>query len=179
MSNTPDAEGRANRPGEPSWPVRQPLGHGIPLWVKDGAYFFITLCTRERAGQPLLQGDLPARLIESVRHLHLVGRWYARLFLIMPDHVHGLVTFPPDIGLAAQVAAWKGYAAKKLGVVWQERFFDHRIRNNDSLDEKAYYIRMNPVRAGLVERPEQWPYVFDDMAADARFGSAGTPRPTI
>jgi hypothetical protein len=42
----------------------------------------------------------------------------------------------------------------------QEGFFDHRIRSNESAEEKRQYILMNPVRAGLVARPEDWPYVL-------------------
>ena len=64
----------------------------------------------------------------------------------MPDH--GLISFPAETALASRVAAWKGYAAKTFGVKWQDRFFDHRLRTEASADEKAHYIRANPVRAG-------------------------------
>ena len=57
---------------------------------------------------------------------------------------------------------------------WQEGFFDHRLRHDESLEEKTYYIRMNPVRAGLIEKPETWPYVF--TAADLQ-GREASPRP--
>ena len=40
------------------------------------------------------------------------------------------------------------------------RFFEHRLRKEESFREKADYILANPVRAGLVERAEDWPYVF-------------------
>jgi hypothetical protein len=41
-----------------------------------------------------------------------------------------------------------------------ERFFEHRLQGDESLDEKAGYILENPVRAGLVAKPEDWPYRF-------------------
>ena len=41
---------------------------------------------------------------------------------------------------------------------WQEGFFDHVLRNSESYSEKWEYVRMNPVRARLCERPEDWPY---------------------
>ncbi len=58
------------------------------------------------------------------------------------------------------IASWKRYIATKLGIDWQRDFFDHRIRDNENLDEKAHYIRMNPVRESLCKRPEDWKYVW-------------------
>jgi len=55
---------------------------------------------------------------------------------------------------------WKGYQTKGPGIEWQEGFFDHRIRSSESAEEKRQYILMNPVRAGLVARPDDWPYVL-------------------
>jgi len=78
----------------------------------------------------------------------------------MPDHIHALLTFPKDCSMKTTISSWKGYQTKKLKIAWQRDFFDHRIRNDENLKEKASYIRMNPVRAGLVERPEDWPYVW-------------------
>ena len=42
--------------------------------------------------------------------------------------------------------------------LWQREFFDHLLRSNESYKAKWAYVRMNPVRAALVERPEDWPY---------------------
>ena len=58
------------------------------------------------------------------------------------------------------VTNWKRYTANRFGVDWQRDFFDHRIRHDESLDAKADYIRMNPVRKGLCERPEDWEHVW-------------------
>ena len=44
------------------------------------------------------------------------------------------------------------------GRAWQAGFFDHVLRNGESYGEKWNYVRMNPVRAGLVEQVEEWPY---------------------
>lgn len=66
--------------------------------------------------------------------------------------------------MAEVVRMWKGYQTKRHGIAWQEGFFDHRIRSKGSEEEKADYIRMNPVRAGLVTRPENWPYVLPASA---------------
>ena len=44
------------------------------------------------------------------------------------------------------------------GRAWQTGFFDHVLRSGESYGEKWEYVRMNPVRAGLAARPEDWPY---------------------
>jgi REP element-mobilizing transposase RayT len=43
------------------------------------------------------------------------------------------------------------------GNIWQEEFFDHVLRSNESYSQKWDYVRENPVRAGLVEKAEDWP----------------------
>jgi REP element-mobilizing transposase RayT len=44
------------------------------------------------------------------------------------------------------------------GPHWQKGFFDHVLRSEESYEEKWRYVRQNPVRAGLIKRPEEWPY---------------------
>ncbi len=58
------------------------------------------------------------------------------------------------------VRDWKRFVAKQAGVVWQDGFFDHRLRREEGFEEKARYIRMNPVRAGLAAEPKEWKYVW-------------------
>ena len=67
----------------------------------------------------------------------------------MPDHVHGLIAFPLDERMKGVVAKWKEYVAKKIGISWQRDFFDHRIRDVNSLEEKEAYILNNPVPEGV------------------------------
>jgi hypothetical protein len=70
------------------------------------------------------------------------------------------------------VADWKRFVARKTGVEWQKGFFDHRLRHDESFEEKAHYIRMNPVRAELVANPGDWPHVW---SFDGRDGSPSRP----
>ena len=58
------------------------------------------------------------------------------------------------------MSKWKEWTAKTLNIEWQRDFFEHRLRKEESFREKADYIFANPVRAGLVERSEGWPYFF-------------------
>jgi len=78
----------------------------------------------------------------------------------MPDHVHLIVQFKDEIKIKTAMHEWKKWLAKKQGIVWQPDFFDHWIRHDESLDEKGKYILQNPVRAGFVARPEDWPWVW-------------------
>ena len=81
----------------------------------------------------------------------------------MPDHLHGLFSFSRDAEMRKIVSNWKEIAAKKAGVRWQRDFFDHRLRGNEGYAEKAHYIRMNPVRAGLVAEVAAWSYVWEPV----------------
>ncbi len=78
---------------------------------------------------------------------------------MMPDHLHAILAFPPVPGMKTTLSNWKKYVAVKAGIEWQRDFFDHRLRSKVELDEKTDYILMNPVRKGLCERGENWPWV--------------------
>ncbi len=78
----------------------------------------------------------------------------------MPDHLHALVSFPQHTEMGAVIAEWKKFAARSWNLRWQEGFFDHRLRSDESARQKEEYIRQNPVRAGVVDKPEDWPYVW-------------------
>lgn len=93
----------------------------------------------------------------------------------MPDHTHALIAFPSDRQMSQVISAWKSWHARHSAVVWQNDYFDHRIRNEAELDLKAGYIRRNPVVKGLCRRPEDWPWVVDAAALEA---PSGTPAPT-
>lgn len=92
--------------------------------------------------------------------------------VIMPEHVHLLLTPLRDedgwpYGLPHILKLIKGASARGVnkltetsGPVWQEESFDHVTRDDASLEEKLEYIRQNPVRRGLVERPEDYPWLW-------------------
>ena len=94
----------------------------------------------------------------------------------MPDHLHFVASFPEtDMRMQTIVSKWKEWTAKSLGIRWQRDFFEHRLCREESAQEKADYILENPVRAGLVSRWEDWPYVFIAMVGRARC-AASLPR---
>ncbi len=127
--------------------------------------FFITACVDGR--QPLLAPPTAARiLVDEWRTAHRRHGWRIGRYVIMPDHVHWFATPLDDSAdLSRFVGAWKEWTAKRIARVqsavlplWQPRFFDHVLRSEESYAEKRAYVLNNPVRAGLVETAEAWPY---------------------
>ncbi len=139
------------------------LPHVTPF-SKNPLYFF-TACTLNR--EPLLANAAAFACLSRIwrRSAELDG-WFVGRFVIMPDHVHFFAM--PAVGACAR-GAWlkmmKSVSSRELrgGVgeaspVWQPDTFDHILRSADSYSEKWEYVRLNPVRRALVERPEDWPW---------------------
>ena len=140
-------------------PVRKSLPHTAPAWVRaDEAIFFLTICGQRRGANQFCSPSTAAGLLDSIAFRHQRGDWWVHLWLLMPDHVHALVSTPSDRPLSKVVAQWKEFTTKTLAVQWQRSFFEHRLRHDESFDAKADYILQNPVRKGLIARAEDWPY---------------------
>jgi putative transposase len=82
----------------------------------------------------------------------------------MPDHVHLFLRGSHNFRLGAWIGALKQALAKAAAVsrtqgkIWEEGFFDHLLRSNESYSQKWNYVRENPVRAGLLKSAADWPY---------------------
>jgi putative transposase len=141
---------------------RKTLPHEIPLWINPQTeIYFITINCQARHKNQLASREISERLFETVRHRQEKILWWPYLFLLMPDHLHTLLSFPPSgKPLQSIISKWKEWTAKELGIVWQRDFFEHRLRHDESHREKADYILENPVRQQLVTRAEDWPYVY-------------------
>jgi putative transposase len=122
--------------------------------------FFITTVTAQR--RPIFQREAPARLlIETLAHYRDQGRFLLHEFVIMPDHLHALLTPAEEISLERAVQFIKGgfsFRLKSRFPVWQASFTNHRIRDLDDFERHREYILMNPVRARLVDRTGEYPY---------------------
>jgi putative transposase len=124
--------------------------------------FFVTCCTRERqqllANKPLHESFVSFCQKAQTRHA-----WVGR-YVIMPDHMHFFVGFGEEVTLSTWMKSLKNSLSKTLrengraAPHWQKGYFDHLIRSAASYEEKWLYTRENPVRAGLAERVEDWPY---------------------
>ncbi|NWK56525.1 transposase [Verrucomicrobiaceae bacterium N1E253] len=76
----------------------------------------------------------------------------------MPDHIHALILFDGAKRMSEVIKDWKRWIARTLNIKWQDGYFDHRLRSQDSLIQKRSYILDNPVRAGLCDKAEDWPF---------------------
>jgi len=86
-------------------------------------------------------------------------------WVLMPDHWHGLVELGPKRGLSCLVGALKAHSSKVAragrpgsGPIWARSFHDRALRHEDDLVVTARYLVMNPVRAGLVTRINDYPF---------------------
>jgi putative transposase len=134
------------------------LRHDVPGWVKAGAVFHVRIRSAPEQVIPLTEEKLGADLLAAMRRYHELGRWWCRLVVIMPDHLHALVSFPDQSGMSATVRDWKRGTARFQGVRWQSNFFDHRLRTDKEVAEAWVYFGANPVVKGLVLRAQDWPW---------------------
>src|SRR5581483_11911791 len=124
--------------------------------------FFVTTVTWQRT--PLFRNAQQAKLMMDVlQHYREQKKYSLHEFVIMADHLHLLLSPASEISLERVMQLIKGGFSYRLGkakrgLVWQESFTNHRIRDDQDYEHHAEYIRMNPVRARMAERPELYPY---------------------
>ena len=122
--------------------------------------YFLTICCEDRTGNTLAVESVHARV--RLFFDESPGRYFVHVpcYVVMPDHVHCIAALDPhrcEIGIGEWVKAFKAVVSRRE-FQWQTGFFDHVLRSDESAGEKWEYIRMNPVRAGLVKRWEDWPF---------------------
>jgi REP element-mobilizing transposase RayT len=87
----------------------------------------------------------------------------------MPDHLHALLSFTRDESMSKIIRTWKRFHARTNHVIWEEGYFDHRLRTDErgeQLSAKMNYIRQNPVASGLCAKSEDWPWITDPFARE-------------
>jgi putative transposase len=124
-------------------------------------YFFIVvrlLKRREKFTEP--DFALLARAFNRARALH---PFYLTVWVLLLDHWHAICApvYPVTISLAIKLVKQSSTSAVNQfsgadGELWQSRFFDRALRTVKEYNEKLEYIHLNPARAGLVGRPEDW-----------------------
>ncbi len=114
-------------------------------------------------GACLLKDPRVASVVREVwlnRHMH---EYLLHAWVIMPNHVHVLIDVAPSTRLCTILEAWKSVSARRInavlarsGQLWQKESWDRYIRNAVHYERAVSYIYENPVKAGLVERSEDW-----------------------
>jgi len=82
-------------------------------------------------------------------------------YILMPDHIHLFLRCHESLKVGDTIRLMKRSLSatfKTPAPHWQPGFFDHILRQSESYGEKWHYVEQNPVRAGLVKTPEDWPF---------------------
>jgi REP-associated tyrosine transposase len=131
-------------------------------FVLSDRFFFIT-CRVHGRRQILSESEFAclARVAGERREAHhfLLTAW-----VFLPDHWHAIIGPRFPVTISTVMESIKVSSTRLInrtrggrGVFWQGRFFDRALRTVKEYNEKVEYIHLNPVKAGLVKRPEDWP----------------------
>ena len=141
-------------------------------WRPGGTWFF-TVNLAERRGNRLLidRIDLLRAVFDRVRSTHL---FTIDAVVILPDHIHCIWTLPPDdTDFSTRWGLIKGQFSRGIEKgekvsqsrlkrsergIWQRRYWEHLIRDDDDFNRHVDYIHWNPVKHGYVQRVIDWPY---------------------
>ncbi len=151
----------------------------IPVWLPpdQNVVFFITICTANR--QRTL--DNPEVFTAVKDFCAANAKWQTLAAVIMPDHLHALVSpLDRDAPIIQFSAGLKRFVLRevKASWKWQEGVFDRLLRREEPAEAKWLYMRENPVRAGLASSWEDWPYYIgfrDDRGGENRRPTNGKP----
>jgi len=132
--------------------------------IAPGSSYFVT--TKCWQGRHVFQvPEIAEIVVQTIVNHRERKAFLLHEFVVMPDHLHVMLTPSANTSLEKCVQLIKGgssYAIHKARgqkmEIWQEGFHDWTIRDADDWSSKVEYIRMNPVRAKLVSKPEDWPY---------------------
>ncbi len=156
----------------------------LPHWEMGGSVYYITF--RVVKGQQLAPEERTI-VAATCRHWH-GSRMHLHLAVIMPDHVHMLMqplpkddreSWWPLSDLLHSIKSFSAHQVQKqrgaTGSLWQDESLDRIVRNDEEFFEKFNYMLENPVRAGLVERVEDYPFVVRPDESAAVRGTAERP----
>ena len=122
--------------------------------------FFITAVSANR--RRLFQTDANANLLLNLLNDDRAkGRYQIHAFVLMPDHLHLLLTPAPDVSIEKAAQYIKGgfsFRLKSKIPVWEKSFTLRRIEDPHDYETHRDYIQANPIRAHLCERPEDFPW---------------------
>lgn len=159
--------------------MARPSRHVDPARIQQAERtFFVT--TRTSMSRRLFQSERNANLlIEVLRSCVLANEFKLHDFVIMPDHLHLLMTVRNGVSIEKAMQLIKGrfsYRVKKeenqLGEVWQKGFSEVRVYRKEAFEQFRAYIANNPVKAGLAEQPHAYPYSFVTLADRKAAGKA-------
>lgn len=132
---------------------------------QPGQTLFLTLATAGRRPW-LAHDDARAHVLQALRDTRRLHPFRHYGHVLLDDHLHLLLQPLADAGAPALVGSFKravlacllGRLAGETSRLWQRRYHDHVIRDADDFARHLDYLHFNPVKHGLVDRPEAWPW---------------------
>ena len=142
-----------------------------------GATYFFTVVT-ERRQSILMNEDVREALRAAIVKVRTSHPFEIEAWVLLPDHLHCIWTLPEGdadfstrwrlIKREVTVAIGAKYfreefqterrAQKQQGTIWQQRFWEHLIRDDDDFAVHMDYLHFNPVKHGLVKTVNEWPW---------------------
>ena len=140
----------------------------LPHWQLPGSTYFITF--RVKSG--IISNDERKIVLDSIKYFHKIRYWLTAS-VVMPDHIH-LILKPvvsesnAELSLSKILQGIKGFSSRKInktrgtkGALWQDESFDRIVGDYDESLEKCNYIRLNAVKTGLCQAPDDYPYLWE------------------
>lgn len=133
------------------------MTRGLVRYQQCGCFHFVTFSCYRRL--PYLGTSIARELFE--RSLDSMRRRYSFVvagYVVMPEHVHLLVGEPINALLSKAIQALKLSVSVQSHQrpFWQARYYDFNVHNEEKRVEKLRYMHRNPVKRGLVSKPEDW-----------------------
>jgi len=135
----------------------------LPHLEKRDATYFVTFATVLRQ---FLPAETRTTALDCCLHDHQLTYWL-HVAVVMPDHVHVIFTPYEQWPISEIMKRVKGNSSRKInvllgqrGTLWQDESFDRIVRQYEDLRKKCEYVAMNPVRAGLCNDPNDYPWLW-------------------
>lgn len=141
-------------------------------WHPGGTWFF-TVALLQRGGNDLLVQHIDA-LRQAVARTRADHPFAIHAWVVLPDHLHCIIQLPPGdtdfsvrwrlmnarFSRAIPDAQWRNAARirRRERAIWQRRFWEHLIRDDEDFNAHMDYVHINPVKHGLVKAAAEWPY---------------------
>jgi REP-associated tyrosine transposase len=135
---------------------------GLVRYQQCGVFHFVTFSCYRR--QPYLAATNAYRVFErELEHVRMRFGLVVAGYVLMPEHVHLLLGEPITSTLSVALQVLKQESSRRLkkngaAQFWQRRYYDFNVHSEIKRVEKLQYMHRNPVRRGLVEKPEEWPW---------------------
>lgn len=143
--------------------------------IRPGSTYFFTVVTHKR--KKFLTNDLARTILkDAFKQVQTELPFETLALCLMPDHIHCIWRMPPnEADFSKRWSKIKGLFTKqylkmggtelpqsesrqklRLRGIWQRRFWEHRIRDEDDMANHLHYIHFNPVKHGYVDHPNDW-----------------------